>query len=44
VRDYLVSIKFNKQPPPPLLPDEIIERTSQKYLEALEMLTGERIN
>lgn len=44
VRDYLVSIKFNKQPPPPLLPDEIIERTSQKYLEALEMLTGDRIN
>lgn len=44
VRDYLVSIKFNKQPPPPLLPDEIIERTSQKYLEALEMLTGESIN
>lgn len=44
VRDYLLSIKFNKQPPPPVLPDEIIERTSQKYLEALEMLTRERIN
>jgi phosphoribosylaminoimidazole-succinocarboxamide synthase len=44
VRDYLVSIKFNKQPPPPTLPDEIIEKTSEKYLEALEMLTGEKIN
>jgi phosphoribosylaminoimidazole-succinocarboxamide synthase len=44
VRDYLVSIKFNKQPPPPPLPEEIIKKTSEKYLEALEMLTGERIN
>lgn len=43
VRDYLVSIKFNKQPPPPSLPEEIIEKTSEKYLEALEMLTGESI-
>jgi phosphoribosylaminoimidazole-succinocarboxamide synthase len=44
VRDYLISIKFNKQPPPPPLPEEIIRKTSEKYLEALEMLTGERIN
>jgi phosphoribosylaminoimidazole-succinocarboxamide synthase len=44
VRDYLVSIKFNKQPPPPNLPEEIIESTSEKYLEALERLTGERIS
>ena len=43
VRDYLISIKFNKQPPPPVLPEEIIEKTSEKYLEALEKLTGERI-
>lgn len=43
VRDYLVSIKFNKQPPPPTLPEEIIEKTSEKYLEALEMLIGERL-
>ena len=43
VRDYLVSIKFNKQPPPPPLPDEIIYKTSEKYLESLEKLTGERI-
>jgi phosphoribosylaminoimidazole-succinocarboxamide synthase len=44
VRDYLISIKFNKQPPPPPLPENIIRKTSEKYLEALEMVTGERIN
>jgi phosphoribosylaminoimidazole-succinocarboxamide synthase len=43
VRDYLISIKFNKQPPPPPLPENIVLKTSEKYLEALEKLTGERI-
>ena len=43
VRDYLISIKFNKQPPPPPLPEDIIQKTSEKYLEALEKLTGKRI-
>jgi phosphoribosylaminoimidazole-succinocarboxamide synthase len=43
VRDYLVSIKFNKQPPPPILPDNVIKKTSQKYLEVLEKLTGETL-
>jgi phosphoribosylaminoimidazole-succinocarboxamide synthase len=43
VRDYLISIKFNKQPPPPVLPDAVIEKTSQKYLEVLEKLTGEKL-
>jgi phosphoribosylaminoimidazole-succinocarboxamide synthase len=43
VRDYLISIKFNKQPPPPVLPDTVIEKTSQKYLEVLEKLTGEKL-
>ncbi len=43
VRDYLTSIKFNKQPPPPVLPEDIIQKTSEKYLEALEKLTGKRI-
>jgi phosphoribosylaminoimidazole-succinocarboxamide synthase len=41
VRDYLLSIKWNKQPPAPELPAEVILTTSQKYLEALEKLTGE---
>jgi phosphoribosylaminoimidazole-succinocarboxamide synthase len=43
VRDYLVEIKFNKQPPPPILPENVIQKTSEKYLEALEKLTGERL-
>ncbi len=43
VRDYLLSINFNKQPPPPHLPDEIIQKTSEKYLEVLFKLTGEKI-
>jgi len=44
VRDYLISIKFNKQPPPPPLPEDIIQRTSEKYLEALEKITGKSIS
>ena len=43
VRDYLLSIKFNKQPPPPILPDHVIQKTSEKYLEVLEKLTGEAL-
>ncbi len=43
VRDYLLSINFNKQPPPPTLPDEIIRKTSEKYLEIYEKLTGEKL-
>ena len=43
VRDYLLSINFNKQPPPPELPDEIIKKTSEKYLDIYEKLTGEKI-
>jgi len=37
-RDYLVSIKFNKKPPAPKLPTEIIERTRSKYRDALARL------
>ena len=44
IRDYLLSINFNKQPPPPELPDEVIEKTSNKYLEVLEKLTGETLS
>ncbi len=43
VRDYLLSINFNKQPPPPHLPEEIIEKTGEKYLEVLYKLTGEKL-
>jgi phosphoribosylaminoimidazole-succinocarboxamide synthase len=40
VRDYLESIKFDKKPPGPTLPDEIVRKTSEKYLEAYRVLTG----
>jgi phosphoribosylaminoimidazole-succinocarboxamide synthase len=40
VRDYLESIGWNKQAPAPGLPDEVVARTRQKYLEAFHLLTG----
>ncbi len=40
VRDYLESIHFNKQPPAPELPPDIVAKTSEKYLEAYYTLTG----
>ncbi len=43
VRDYLLSIHFNKQPPGPTLPDEVIRNTTRVYLEALKRLTGNSI-
>jgi len=39
LRDYLTSIKWNKTPPAPSLPDEVIANTYQKYMEALTSLT-----
>ncbi len=43
VRDYLVSINWNREPPIPKLPGEIVEVTSRKYLEAYERLTGKKL-
>lgn len=43
VRDYLESIRWNKQPPAPGLPGEVAERTQAKYLEAFRRLTGRDI-
>jgi phosphoribosylaminoimidazole-succinocarboxamide synthase len=40
VRDYLKSIQWKMQPPAPHLPPEIIQKTAQKYQEALTILTG----
>jgi len=40
VRDYLESIHWNKQPPAPALPSDVIARTSDKYREAYRILTG----
>ena len=42
VRDYLISIKWNKQPPAPTLPLNVIAETSKKYIEAYERLTGRK--
>ena len=42
VRDYLESIGWNKSPPPPPLPKQIIEGTTKKYVEAYEKLTGKK--
>jgi phosphoribosylaminoimidazole-succinocarboxamide synthase len=44
VRDYLEEIKWNKQPPAPALPPEVARRTSEKYVEAYEQLTGLKLN
>jgi phosphoribosylaminoimidazole-succinocarboxamide synthase len=40
VRDYLEEIKWNKQPPVPSLPEDVIRRTRDKYVEAFRVLTG----
>ena len=40
VRDYLEAIRWNKQPPVPSLPDDVVSRTREKYLEAYRRLTG----
>lgn len=43
VRDYLERVRWNKQPPGPELPDEIVKATSGKYVEALRLLTGREL-
>jgi phosphoribosylaminoimidazole-succinocarboxamide synthase len=43
VRDYLETLDWNKQPPGPELPSNIVERTSAKYLEAYQRLTGREL-
>jgi phosphoribosylaminoimidazole-succinocarboxamide synthase len=40
VRDYLESLHWNKKPPAPHLPAEILARTSDNYREALKLLTA----
>lgn len=39
VRDYLLSLTWNQKPPAPTLPDDVVRKTSEKYLEVLRMLT-----
>lgn len=43
VRDYLESIRWNKQAPAPGLPDDVVGKTQQKYLQAYELLTGKSL-
>jgi phosphoribosylaminoimidazole-succinocarboxamide synthase len=43
VRDYLETLSWNKQPPAPALPQEVVRKTSEKYLEAYYMLSGKRL-
>jgi len=43
VRDYLISLKWDQKPPAPSLPEDVILRTSAKYVEAFERLTGRKL-
>jgi phosphoribosylaminoimidazole-succinocarboxamide synthase len=40
IRDYLEKIGWDKQPPPPQLPEDVIQKTSQKYVQIYRILTG----
>ena len=44
VRNYLETIGWNKQPPAPALPIEVVEQTAMKYLEIYRLLTGRQLN
>lgn len=44
VRDWLESTSWDKESQPPALPDEIVQQTRAKYVEAFERLTGEKFN
>jgi len=44
VRDYLEDIKWNKQPPVPSLPDPVIQKTREKYVEAFRLLSGRELS
>jgi phosphoribosylaminoimidazole-succinocarboxamide synthase len=43
VRDYLEAIRWNKQPPVPSLPDDVVLKTRDKYVEAFRRLTGQEL-
>jgi phosphoribosylaminoimidazole-succinocarboxamide synthase len=44
LRDYLLSLKWDKNPPAPQLPEEIVRKTREKYLEAYERLVGKPLS
>jgi phosphoribosylaminoimidazole-succinocarboxamide synthase len=43
VRDYLEQIRWNKQPPVPSLPDDVVQKTRDKYIEAYRLLSGHEL-
>ncbi|CAN5378610.1 phosphoribosylaminoimidazolesuccinocarboxamide synthase [soil metagenome] len=43
VRDYLETLDWNKQPPAPALPNEIVKATTNRYLQAYKILTGKQL-
>ena len=43
VRDYLETLNWDKTPPAPELPEEIVNITSEKYLQSLRMITGKEL-
>jgi phosphoribosylaminoimidazole-succinocarboxamide synthase len=43
VRDYLLSLHWDQKPPAPDLPEDVIRRTSEKYIEVYERLTGKKL-
>lgn len=44
VRDWLETTTWDKNSPPPMLPEEVVKRTREKYVEAFEVLTGKRFS
>jgi phosphoribosylaminoimidazole-succinocarboxamide synthase len=44
VRDYLERIRWNKQPPVPSLPEDVVAKTREKYVEAFHLLTGRELD
>jgi phosphoribosylaminoimidazole-succinocarboxamide synthase len=43
VRDYLETLDWNKMPPGPVLPDDVVKKSQAKYFEAYERLTGKKL-
>jgi phosphoribosylaminoimidazole-succinocarboxamide synthase len=43
VRNYLEQIKWDKSPPPPALPADVIKKTTERYLQAYKLLTGKEL-
>lgn len=43
VREYLEAVQWNKQPPAPELPEDVIRKTEKKYVEAYEMVAGKKL-